>query len=58
MSEKHMTPLDKVSTQMIYDAITQLRAELNLLDDVIEQVEALAEDPPRRIRRRRRFVNA
>jgi hypothetical protein len=58
MSEKEMTAIDKISTQMIYDAITRLRAELNLLDDVIEQVEALAEDPPRRIRRRRRAAAA
>lgn len=35
---------------MIYEAITELREDLRLLDSVIEQVEGLAEDPPRRVR--------
>ncbi len=51
-----MNNTDKVSTKMIYDAITYLRAERDLLDDVIEQVEALSEDPPRQVRRRRRRI--
>ncbi len=55
-AEKKMSSPDKISTEMIYEAINRLRAELDLLDDVIEQVEALAEDPPRRLRRRRRSV--
>ena len=47
----------KVATNMIYNAITELRSELALLDSTIEQVEALAEDPPRRIRPRRPELN-
>ena len=58
MSEEKMTSASKISTRMIYEAISQLRAELDLIDDVIEQVEALTEDPPRRLRRRRRTVAA
>ena len=42
---------------MIYDAITELREELRLLDNVIEQVEGLAEDPPRRVRPRMAELN-
>lgn len=47
----------KVATNMIYKAITELRSELALLNTTIEQVEALAEDPPRRIRPRRPELN-
>lgn len=47
-----------VATELIYGAIKDLRAELDLLDDVIEQIEALAEDPPRRIKRRRAMNGA
>lgn len=43
----------KLATNMIYTAIAELREELTLLDVTIEQVEALAEDPPRRIRPRK-----
>jgi hypothetical protein len=47
----------KVATNLIYQAITDLRAELALLDSTIEQVEALAEDPPRKLRPRRLDAN-
>ena len=46
-----------VATELIYKAITELRDELALLDSAIEQVEGLAEDPPRRIRPRRTDPN-
>lgn len=42
---------------MIYEAISELRSDLALLDSTIEQVEALAEDPPRRIRPRKPELN-
>jgi len=47
----------KVATNMIYQAITELRVELALLDSTIEQVEALAENPPRRVRPRKPDLN-
>ncbi len=47
----------EVATELIYQAITELRGELVLLDSAIEQVEGLAEDPPRRIRPRRTDPN-
>ncbi len=47
----------KVATNLIYQAITELRSELALLDTTIEQVEALAEDPPRRVRPRKPELN-
>ena len=43
----------KLPTRVIYQAITNLRQELALLDSTIERVEALAEDPPRRVRPRK-----
>jgi len=42
---------------MIHDAITDLRKDLALLDLTIEQVEALLEDPPRKIRPRKLDIN-
>ena len=47
----------KVATNLIYQAITDLRTDLALLDSTIEQIEALAEDPPRRIRPRKPELN-
>jgi hypothetical protein len=47
----------KVATNLIYKAITELRTELALLDSTIEQVEALSEDPPRRVRPRKVELN-
>ena len=47
----------KVATNLIYDAITELRTDLALLDSTIEQIEALAEDPPRRVRPRKLDLN-
>jgi hypothetical protein len=47
----------KVATNLIYQAINDLRAELAILDSTIEQVEALAEDPPRRVRPRKSEIN-
>ena len=47
-----------VATELIYKAIYDLRSELDLLDNVIEQIEALSEDPPRRLQRRRRRMRA
>ena len=47
----------KVATNLIYQAINELRGELALLDSTIEQVEALAEDPPRRVRPRKVELN-
>ena len=42
---------------MILDAISDLRRDLALLDSTIEQVEALLEDPPRKLRPRKLDVN-
>ena len=42
---------------MILDAISDLRKDLALLDSTIEQVEALLEDPPRKLRPRKLNVN-
>jgi len=42
---------------MIHDAISDLRKDLALLDSTIEQVEALLEDPPRKLRPRKLDVN-
>ena len=47
----------KVATDLIYKAIAELRSELALLDSTVEQVEALAEDPPRRVRPRKLELN-
>ena len=47
----------KVATNLVYEAINELRSELALLDSTIEQVEALAEDPPRRVRPRKIELN-
>jgi hypothetical protein len=47
----------KVATNLIYEAITDLRTELALLDSTIEQIEALEEDPPRRVRPRKVALN-
>lgn len=47
----------EVATELIYKAITELRDELALLDSTIEQVEGLAENPPRRVRPRRADPN-
>lgn len=47
----------EVATELIYKAIVELRDELALLDSTIEQVEGLAENPPRRIRPRRADPN-
>ena len=47
----------KVATNLIYEAISELRGELALLDSTIAQVEALAEDPPRRVRPRKGDLN-
>ncbi|MEZ5394426.1 MAG: hypothetical protein R2724_16560 [Bryobacterales bacterium] len=46
-----------MATNLIYKAITELRTELALLDTTIEQVEALAEDPPRHVRPRKPELN-
>ena len=42
---------------MIYEAITELREDLRLIDSVIEQIEGLVEDPPRRLRTRKAPLN-
>ncbi|MBI1353993.1 MAG: hypothetical protein GC160_06580 [Acidobacteria bacterium] len=47
----------EIATELIYKAISELRDELALLDSAIEQVEALAEDPPRKVRPRRTDPN-
>ncbi len=47
----------KVATNLIYQAIAELRTELALIDSTIEQVEALAENPPRRVRPRKVELN-
>ncbi len=47
----------EVATELIYKAITELRDELALLDSTIEQVEGLAENPPRKVRPRRADPN-
>jgi|GEM_PF-2300996 len=47
----------EIATELIYKAITELRDELALLDSTIEQVEGLAENPPRRVRPRRADPN-
>lgn len=44
---------NRLPTKVIYQAITDLRQELALLDSTIQRVEALAEDPPRRLRPRK-----
>ena len=51
--KRYKNGFDHLSTEAVYDTIRELREELADLDVVIRQVEALAEDPPRRVRPRR-----